>query len=343
MKTTIINRKNLINRLTSLKFKSNIDMDRDSELLVHFNEGYAYMFGNEHVTMVPCSLGYSGTATWKHLLASLKGQDHKVAITWSNGEADSDRRSLTVVNGSQTIRLNGVAPNLDVFNWLVGKNLEWYPVSEDFLDCVDTLETTVSKNRSNSALSSIHCSPEYFESASNIQICRFYHKLPDGFEFLIPCGLLKGIKPAPTFIARTEQFCHFKYDRGLIIAIRFVEAPYLKTVAKKIEEERQGHLVRLPATLLESIKTAEWFADEHKILTCTLRSGEFLIKAGNGFGRYIARARVDYTGDEVSFKIGSKVLCDVLKFNQKCLISDRCIKIADDSLVFVTAVMNDQT
>jgi len=337
---TTVNREAFKKTLETLKFKSGVTADNDSEVKVHFHDGYAYTFDDERVNVVPCPLKYNGTASLKHLLASLNGEEREVEITWKDGEDESDERFLTIVNGSQKIRLNGLVPNHKVFKAHVGKKLEWHPLPKDFLDCVGTLETTVSKNVTNHKLSSIHCSPEYFEAASEIQICRFYHKLPDNFEFLFRYGVLKGLFCGPTHIARTEDYCYFQYDKDFVIAIRIFEEKYLKSVSEKIEKERTGHLVRLPTELFEAIKTAELFTDdEQQTLFCTLGDGVFSIAARNGEGQYIARAKIDYVGDKMSFGLKAKMLTDVLKFNRKCIVADDCIKIEDDTFVFLTSVI----
>ena len=251
-----INREAFKKALSLLQFKSGVQADKDVGVVVHFNGGYAYTFDDERVNIVPCSLEYSGTASLKHLLAALNGKEDEIEFTWKNGKSDSDERIIKIVNGSQKIQLKGHPPDLDVLKAHGVKRLKWHPLPNGFFDCVDTLEKTVSKTVENFQLSSIHCTPEYFEAASEPQMCRFYHKLPANFDFLIRYGVLKDIPPKADKIARTQQYCYLKYDTGLVIALRIFQEPYLTSVGRYIEQERPGRIVQLPVELLEKIKTA---------------------------------------------------------------------------------------
>ncbi len=184
----------------------------DETLKVHFNGGYAYTFDDERVNIVPCPLEYSGTAPLRHLLSVLNEHNDEIEVTWKNGKGNADERILTIVNGHRKTKLKGHIPNLNKFKMHADKKLEWHTLPDGFWDYVDLLESTASIIVTNFKLSSIHCSPGYFEAASEAQIFRCYHKLklPDEYEFLIRYNVLKGMNDGPESIARTETDCYFK-------------------------------------------------------------------------------------------------------------------------------------
>jgi len=329
----IINRKDFQKSLIALRFKSCWQTD-----YVHFNGGYIYTFDDERVNMLPYPLKYSGAVHLKHLIASLGGKEESVELIWNARKSKSGKGCLTVVNGSQTAELTGQPLDTDVFDVHAGKEVKWCKLSNDFFDGIEMLEKTVSRDAPNFQLSSIHCTPKYFEAASASQIYRAYHSLPANFEFLIRYGVLKGIRKGADQIARTQQHCYFRYDTGLVVAIRIFNEPYLKSVAKKIEQERAGCSVRLPAELRKAIEKAKIFTEDQQVFACVINDGMCTITAKNANGEYTASAKIDYAGDEVSFTIRAKVLIDVLKFDQECIIADDCIKVENDRFVFLSGI-----
>lgn len=333
--TVKVSRHDFRESLLSLKFTSGQE-NMSGEMQVYFHKGHAFTGGRERVHMVPCPVRSNGTFYLKHLLSALNGRNEEVKITWRNGRGDSDKKTLTIVNGLEEIRLKGSVAAVDGVKMFFDRKLKWFSIPKGFFDYVDILERTVSKDSSNFQLSSIHCTPVYIEAACGSQICRFYHDLPDDFDFLIRGGMLKRIPPKAILIARTQNYCCFKYNTGLVIAISISNESYLESVSRNVKTERIGCAVRLPFTLLESIKKAESFTDEP--LICMLREGAFLIASHGNDERYIAKAKIDYTGDEVSFMIEPKVLCDVIKFNQEFIITDYCIQIKNEKIAFITGI-----
>ena len=325
--------------LSQLVFQSGVQAEKDAATRVHFHDGYAYTFDDERINMKPCPIDYSGTAPIKLLIASLGGTEEEINVTWK-GDKKTELK-LIVKNGNSRSVFKGTPANVDILAQHDVSTLKWHKVDQDLLEYQELLEATVSKNVTNFQLSSIHCTPDYFQAASEAQICRVMHSLPKDFEFLIRYGVIKNIFKGATSVARTKEYMYFQYGEGLVTGIRIFEEKYLASIPKQIEKERTGICIELPSELSEAIKTAELFTDENQSVVCSMGEGVFAIKTQNAMGSYIAKAKVDYMGETKSFMLKAKVLASVLEMGHKCLVTEEAIRIEDPgTLIFLTSIIS---
>jgi hypothetical protein len=325
--------------LGQLIFQSGVQAEKDSGQKVHFYNGYAYTFDDERINIKKCPIDYNGTAPIKLLIAALGGNEENVTITWKDGEKNEIK--LTIKNGNTRTRLKGTPANTDVFAQHDLSKLNWHDVGHDILEQRELLEATVSKNVTNFQLSSIHCSPDYFEAASESQICRIYHKLPSDFEFLIRYGVIKNVFRGAQIIAKTPEYVYFKFHEGLVTGIRIFEEKYLSSISKQIEKERTGVVVELPDELATEIATAKLFTDENQSVVCTISENTFLLGSENQSGEFIAKAKIDYTGETKSFTLKAEVLTYVFALGHKCIVTEDVIRIEDPGkLIFLTSIIS---
>lgn len=218
---------------------------------------------------------------------------------------------------------------------------EWQPLPENFCEGIGIVEWCAGKNTDGDQfwVECIHIHPKYLEACNTMQAIRFRTKTPiaeavmvkrDGLRHLVELGMVE--------IAETDTWIHFRNVDRLIVSCRKYEDDYRPLRDILIFEGRE---INLPRGLEEAARRAGIFSNENKddpAVVVSLASGKLKILGQGSSGWYSERRKLKYTGPDLTFSIGPKMLAEVLKRGGNCILSNNLLRVDGPNWVFSTCL-----
>jgi len=222
----------------------------------------------------------------------------------------------------------------------VEKAAKWKPLHEDFTDAVYIASQCVGKDESNYAATCLHVHPNFIEACDNHQAIRYSLETNVREAMLVRGSSIKHIVSLDMVeFAETDTWIHFRNKTGLTFSCRRDVQEYepLDNTLKL------GKSVKMtfPKGLIEASDRAEVYsaenADENEV-TVEIKTGKLKVIGEGSSGWFVEVKKVAYEGEAISFKVGPKLLTEIVKKYNDCHIAADRLKVKTGKFVYVVAL-----
>jgi DNA polymerase III sliding clamp (beta) subunit (PCNA family) len=202
---------------------------------------------------------------------------------------------------------------------------KWKKLHPDFTDAVSIVQECASKDMSAFTFTCVNVHPDFVEACDNLQLTRYFVKTGVKESFLVRRD---SIKHVPSFdfseFAVTPSWVHFRgSSSGLVMSCRRYTEKY-EDLGDLLNDK--GKPMTLPPALTDAAERCEIFSRDNKednLVLVELRAGKLRIKGEGAYGYHQEVKRIKYEGPEMKFRIGPKLLTELLKRNTEVEISKK--------------------
>ncbi len=215
---------------------------------------------------------------------------------------------------------------------------EWHDIPLELLDAIDFVKHATGNDMLQPVLTTIHINKNgNVEASDGFRLCKV-HINNDLDTFLLPIGATQHLKKLnPKSIAFSTGWTHFKNDIGTVFSCRILNDKFPET--SKLYKI-SGEEIEFPKNILDVLEKARIFTshitefDETVNITMKERKTIIESKSDTGWFKEIVNSR--YKGNEIIFNITPVILQDILKREQKCIISENKLKFIGDNWEYIT-------
>ena len=197
----------------------------------------------------------------------------------------------------------------------IGSIDNWKTLPEDFSKAINFAKGACSRDMSKPVLTCVHVNKKTVTSSDNHRIVEY--QLSNKIQvkpFLLPansCGTVTRLKP--TQIADGKAWIHFKTKEGAVISCRVFEDSF-PDVTQHLNVE--GADITFPKELLSIIDRAEVFSKRDHLLdesiSILVDTKKLIVKSESSSAHFEEKARVNYSGEKITFQITPYLLKDIL-------------------------------
>ena len=219
---------------------------------------------------------------------------------------------------------------------------EWTKIPGGFAEAIAAVEQCAGDDEG-FVLACVHLHPQGIEACDNYQAIRYLLKTGLDAAVLVKRDELKKIATmGMDKWAVAESWVHFLRDSdGLIVSSRRWQERYPKMdEALKVH----GRQSRLPKGLVDAVARAEVFVgskDQTTGVTIDLRPGRLRLLAEGAVGWYEERQEVEYDGEPLSFRIAPRLLREVCRRSDRCVIGEDKLLIRGDRFQYISCLVED--
>jgi len=219
---------------------------------------------------------------------------------------------------------------------------KWRTLHNEFSEAVGIVGQCCSKDQSRFVLTCVHIHPEWLEATDNSQITRYPMKTGIKESRLIRWSAIKSIAGADvTEFGETENWLHFRNPDGLVISCRRYLDQFPSETSKVLNVT--GDEITLPEGLSDAVARASIFsknsAEKEEQVEIHLKPGAMRLE-GRGFeGWYVESKKIIYNGAEVKFSTTPKLLVELVKRSNQCILGDRKLKVQTEKFVYVACTI----
>lgn len=221
---------------------------------------------------------------------------------------------------------------------------EWRKLPDGLLEAVKTASSVCSTDESHFLLTCVHVAEDRVEASDDIQIVHYPVKTKiDKPTLLRKDSVSKIVGADPDEWSESEGWLHFRSPAGLTLSCRRYLEEY-PGVEKFLAVD--GTSAKFPKGIDEALDRAGIFsaeAPEGNRVTVSLTSGRLRLVGSGPSGRYEERKRVEYDGDALSFIIEPRLLLEISRKADKCIVGDGKIRVDAGRFVYLacTAPVED--
>jgi len=216
---------------------------------------------------------------------------------------------------------------------------DWKPLHEDFSDAIYVNQQCVGKDESDYAATCIHIDKKFIEACDGSQAIRYKIKTKVRESMLVRGSSIKHIVSLDmTEFAETDSWIHFRNPTGLIFSCRRDTQTY-EPIDSILDVD--GHNLTLPKGLAEAADRAEVFsaenADENEVLV-DINADRLRITGTGVSGKIVENKKINYDGEPIAFHIGPKLLVELVKRYNDCVVSPTKLMVDTGKFVYVAAL-----
>ncbi len=328
-----INRETLLNELESVRSGLSSQEILEQSNCFIFQNGFVKTYNDEIACKQKSILEFTGAVQAEPLLQILrKMTEDEIKITVDNSEflIEGKRRKAAIRMDNEILLPVDRIEDVD----------EWKSLDEEFSEAVHLVTQVTGKDESQFMLTCVHLTDSFLEASDNYQVSRYNIKTDIQQPTLIRKESIKHVAElGVTEFSETESWIHFRNPTGLVLSCRrYTEvAEDYPDFSSMIEFD--GTPTSLPTTLSEAIEKAEVFstAADDNFVTIEMKStGKLKIRGEGSFGWFTEIKKVNYSGDDISFRITPKLLFDIARKHNECEISSDRLKVESDNFIYVT-------
>lgn len=330
-----INREELLGRLQSVSpgLAAREIIEQSSCFI--FKDGKVITFNDEVSCSSPSGLPkeVEGAITAKDLLQYLESYpDEEIHLDFTD-----DELRIYGKGRKSGVRLESeILLNVTV----VDSPSKWKKLPDDFDDALSLVSTCASRDDSRFSLTCIHFHPEWLEACDNYQMARWTIKTGIKEPFLVRQPSLKLLMIMGMLeIGETQAWSHFRNPKGLVLSCRryLEEYPELTSML-----EVKGSPLTLRKGIEEAVKLASIASskniDDDKVIV-DIRPGKMIIRGeGSGSWHEERRKLKDYDGPELKFMISPKMLAELVKKHNSCLIDGNLLHVDGGKYSYCSAL-----
>jgi len=214
---------------------------------------------------------------------------------------------------------------------------KYRPIPEKLVEGLKTVSACCSNDESSFLLTCVNVSSDCLEASDDFQIISYPIQTGIKKPFLIKKeSIAKLAVLEPTAWCETENWLHFKCASDVVIsARRYVED--FPNVSQYMDVE--GSAVKLPKGLEAALDKAQIFSGEEQsnnLVTVTFAKGRFEIMGEGATGWYRERRKTDYDGDDLQFKIAPRLLMEISRRSDECVVGEGRIKVDAGTFTYIT-------
>jgi hypothetical protein len=215
----------------------------------------------------------------------------------------------------------------------------WTKLPKDFSEALKIVKECAGKDETQFAMTCIHLHSDFIEACDNYQIIRYKIKTRIAKDILVRKDSLSHVAELDaTEFSETKHWIHFRSPSGLIISCRRYreEFPDMSKILKA-----SGTPTILPKGLMQAAERAEIFSIENaedNQVTISLVQNKIKVTGKGASGWYKEIKKIKYNGDDIIFTISPKLLVEIVKRHNECLISPTRLKVEDGKFTYVTCL-----
>lgn len=205
---------------------------------------------------------------------------------------------------------------------------EWSPLNVDFEKAVSLVCPCTLPKSTGSIASCVYLHKDHMDACDNYQIARYGIKIPISKSMLVYGSSLKQVVgKGMVSVSVSESWIHFQNSEGLIMSCRLFREGTDTMEGLEGFLSVKGQKLTWPENLLGSVKGAELFSsDSEKEVEVAVKGNKVRIKGSGSYGYFseVRKLEKDF-GKDVSFRIQSKILKEVLK-RPECVVGEGKLK-----------------
>lgn len=306
-----------------------------------FQAGYALTFNDEVACRAKSGLpkDFSGAVQAAPLLKQLeKLQDDSITLAVKKKELiiyAKRRESGVCMDAEITLPVEDVERP---------KKEQWVDLPQDFGDAIAIVQECAGKDESKQVCTCIHIHPKWVEASDNIHLARYSLKTNAHEPFLVRRDSIKHIIALDmTQMAETDGWVHFRNPLGVILSCRrHLEKYYNLKKYLNIDGEK----MTIPKGLGGAVDYAQTFSEENQddnTVLVELRAGKIRVKGHGVSGWGKGWTRLAYKGKALAFRATPKLLIEIAKRHNECLINPMHMRIDGGKWTYITCLGNPKT
>lgn len=333
-----VNREQLLNELESIRpGLSPKDIIEQSSCYV-FKDGKVMTYNDEIAcTLDSCLDEIEGAVIAEPLISVLR----KIPAETVDIEVDEKTSSLLI---KAKKRKSGIRMEqmilLPIDN--VEKPKKWVTLPDEFSDAVDIVSQCAGHDETEFVLTCIHIHPDHIEACDNYQLSRYTMKTGIKKASLVRASSIKHIIDLGMIeFSESDTWVHFRNAGGLVLSCRRQLEDYMSLDKLLVCE---GSLTVIPKGLSVAVECADIFSSENadnNQVTVDLspkNGGQLRITGEGASGWYKEVKKLKYTGPAMKFKIAPKLLAEIGKRHNECVISIDRLKVDGGKFVYVSCL-----
>ena len=216
---------------------------------------------------------------------------------------------------------------------------EWVKLDPDFLEGLTiTAAVAATTKDANFVLTCVHIHPDHLEACDNFQAVRFPLKTGATEACLVRQSAIRHVPSlGMTEMSVGDSWIHFRNSSGLQLSCRRWQEQYENLDAIL---DCDGDSITLPGGLNEAVDKARIFSSDNvetDQLYVRIKDGALLIRGEGSHGKYEEKRKVTFSGD-VSFMISPKLLIEISKRAQDCVLAPGRLKVSTGKWNYVTCL-----
>ncbi len=214
---------------------------------------------------------------------------------------------------------------------------KWRPVPEQLVDALQVASACCSTDESFFVLTCVHLAADRVESGDDHQV--IYYPIDTGIKqsTLLKRESIDRLSEAkPTEWSEGETWLHFRNSSGTVLSVRRYVDEFPDT---KRFIDVKGSKVKFPDSISDSLDKAQIFSAEDTVnnqVTVKLDSGKLYIEGKGPSGWYREQRKIKYTGETLEFRIEPRLLLEISKRSEECVIGEGKIKVDAGRFVYIS-------
>lgn len=214
---------------------------------------------------------------------------------------------------------------------------KWKSIPAELMDALKVCSACCSTDESHFKLTCVHVAKDRIESSDDFQI--IHYPLATGMDkntLLRKDSVMKLLTVEVTKWSLTENWIHFLCQSGLTISCRRYTDEY-PDISKYLEVK--GHTVKFPKGIDEILDKAQIFSSEDPVgnqVTVSLSAGRLRLEGKGELGWYREQKKIDYDGPDLSFRIEPRLLSEIDKRSDKCVVGKGRVRVDAGKFVYVS-------
>ena len=216
---------------------------------------------------------------------------------------------------------------------------KWKDLPEKFVEAITMAKGCTSKDMINAKLNCVHINKSgIVEGTDGYRIFRytFAEELPLK-TVLIPASSITAIvRINPTQVAKGNEWIHFKNEAGTTISCRVLNDEFANTTPH-LKEGKNGVKVEFPKELIDSLDTAEIFA-ENSMVKITISKRKLKVNSSSQIATYNEEIALSNKAEPFAFQITPYLLKDILKQIAFCNIYKDRLIFKNENWIYMTTL-----
>lgn len=209
---------------------------------------------------------------------------------------------------------------------------------DDFIESVKLCLQVASKNESDQLLTCLSIKGKDIVATDNIRIAHAEMK-SEMDEMLIKAAELKSLSIIqPVSYIAGKSWIHFIDGKGVAFSIRRSKGEYPNMLKFM---DFKGIELTLPKEILEGVDLASVFTDVNDVININIKNGICQVLKGSDAGGVDFREKIDYKGQDVTFKINPDLLKEMMTHSTNITISTNSAKLQTDGFTLVTSLLSE--
>lgn len=302
-------------------------------------DGTITTFNDEVACTIATTLDITGAVAAAPLMAILgKLLEDEVDVT-------SDGKELQI-NGKRKKTHITLEAKITLPRDKIEKPTKWKVLDPEFCNALSIVIQCASDNDGSFPLCCVHFTDKFIEATDNYQLTRYRIEtgLPEDCDIIIKKQSIRAVGTlGMTEMCKTKHWLHFKNPSGLILSVRLDKAEY-HDLDIPLQMEN-GVPTTLPGGLAEAVARAEVFSaetTENNLIRIDLVPGKLRLRGTGKSGRHEELKTVNYDGDAISFMISPKILVEITKKHNDCLITPGKLKVDGGKFTYISCLVDPE-